>query len=325
MATLHHYRRRVDCPVELSARRHLRCRTFVLSRGTRSAVTVAAFADTEQAQLLGNTFPQQQQACLPEHIRQRLPSAQAVVLDLGRYVAHDDASLAAAFERIRIWEPQQVLAQYILDLCHAAVVRQAATKRQCVEARRQVDGSTSMLELRSGTGVCSLFASHALEGIAGGSAGLVVAAESCPAAQSVLQLNCGLNQRQNLLACRMEEVASGGEVLKWSSATPQRRRQQQFDVVMAVVNADDPLCAAADNDHNADGKVTPGPDSGCSITRSAEQQRWRSLWVTIDRYLRRASGSFCALSCTQPVELLRRGLGGEVVVSDSTGAFPDNP
>jgi hypothetical protein len=200
-----------------------------------------------------------------------------------------------------------------------------AQHSSCLPVRR----GCTLLELGSGTGAVGLFASHGLRAVdqaeatsdqrqhgspesgslqcgGGGGGGdsinsLVVLAERCRRVLPLLQLNSELNRRPNVQVCRLRPATppAVGEVLEMlepvaaaatgaavaaaaAAGTPRGVfMPSEFDVVVSVVDAD--------------------------ATQSAMWGVARRLWATIDRYLGREPGCWCALSCTLPPELLQRG------------------
>jgi hypothetical protein len=238
--------RMVDTKTELTTRRVLTRRTLAIlasdgppcrrsgagaalsaasAEDTRlQRVTAQIFSDGEQAELLGSTFRcEAPQAIAQLQPRSALQSTR-VILDLGRIqrprcgavgpgLESTEAELRDGFRAVRLWAPQRVLSQFVLDTCRASLQPEPEPEPEPRAKRQRAQRGTgdprpeiglapasSVLELNAGTGVCGVFAAHGIAALGG--AGRVFLADRCAAALQLLQLNTGLSVfRERTVVC----------------------------------------------------------------------------------------------------------------------------
>jgi hypothetical protein len=331
----------VDTTCELSTRRILSRRTLLILASDGAGAPVAAgtnsetqqqrahhavcgalqsvaahiFSDTEQADLLGQSF----RIDLSGQVVDELESSSSlqtanVVLNLEE-AASDRAitgggepcdEVADRYRAVRVWAPHRVLSQFVVDTCRAClslvepeqhIERKLQRYRSASPTSLEVDapdvalGPTStVLDLNAGTGVCGVFASHGLAAM--GSSGHVYLADRCTAALPLLELNCGLNRcRRYTTVCRLTTALATDSVTRFElrgvggAAGPEDRS------VDAIISVLDPF-----DDEDGHGE-------------SAEAFQ---LWSIIGRYLSMAPSAWVALSCVE-ASTLRMREDGEVV------------
>ena len=125
-----------------------------------------------------------------------------------------EAELRDGFRAVRLWAPQRVLSQFVLDTCRASLQPEPEPEPPEPRAKRQraqrgtedprpeigLAPASSVLELNAGTGVCGVFAAHGIAALGG--AGRVFLADRCAAALQLLQLNTGLSVfRERTVVC----------------------------------------------------------------------------------------------------------------------------
>ena len=328
----------VDATCELSTRRILSRRTLLIlasdgataggtnretqqqhadhaACGALQRVAVHIFSDTEQADLLGESFRTEAQQVVDEVESSSALQTTNVVLDLeeaasdrANNVEESRSDVADRYRAVRVWAPHRVLSQFVVDTCRACLLPLVSEPAQHIERKRQRHWSASstslqldapevglgptstVLDLNAGTGVCGVFASHGLAAM--GSRGHVYLADRCKATLPLLELNCGLNKWRKLTTvCRLTTTVATDSAARFElqgiggAAGPADR---SVDAVISVLDSFD--------DEDGHGE-------------SAEVFQ---LWSIISRYLSVAPSAWVALSCVQ-ASTLRMHEDGEVV------------
>eukprot|EP01043_Picozoa_sp_COSAG02_P003046 COSAG02_NODE_72_length_41961_cov_13.243658_22_plen_695_part_00 len=283
--------------------------------GALKHVAVHIFSDMEQADLLGESFRTDQQVVAELEPHSSLQTA-SVVLDLEgsnsnrandncRNLATDasQAEVVDRFRAVRIWAPHRVLSQFVIDTCRACLPLTPAPEpreqhdRHCSVSSAALDNgrpgvvlgaNSTILDLNAGTGVCGVFASHALAAM--GNDGHVYLADRCTATLPLLELNTGLNKyRRRTSVCKL-----GLAPLAKPSA---RFELQGVGGVVAPKDASiDAIISVLDSFDDDDGRGT----------------KVNQLWSVIHRYLSTSPSAWVALACVE-ASTLHMCEDGEVV------------
>lgn len=285
------------------------------SGGALEHVAVHIFSDTEQADLLGESFRREAQQANAELESHSSLQTANVVLDLAAPESSranntsdlaafaSQAEIADGFRAVRIWAPHRVLSQFVIDTCRASLPlapkpepheycdRQRRYSSAVLDACRPgiVLGPTStVLDLNAGTGVCGVFASHALAAM--GSNGHVYLADRCSATLPLLELNTGLNRyRQRTSICKLSTAPAAEPLARFElqgvggAVAP---KYGSIDAILSVLDSFD------DDDSR-----------GTDVNQ---------LWSLISRYLSISASAWVALACIEASNL-RMCEDGEVV------------